>query len=175
MFPCLPQSSLCWKFHFTMGALSQTHGHQNTTCFGDDFDLFLLDLFLLQEMSLHSVEFLKVQTTKGLSGKYLEHKSYLCARHGQPVDYIKKNPLWGRKVPLKVMDCTASLTIKSYVGTPYILGIYDLEHNHPLGNENLRFTHISPLTQDWIAGMVQMKVKTDHIVRILALLAPLLV
>ena len=27
------------------------------------------DLFLLQEMSLHSVEFLKVQTTKGLSGK----------------------------------------------------------------------------------------------------------
>ena len=133
------------------------------------------DLFLLQEMSLNSVEFLKVQTTKGLSGKYLERKSYLCARHGQPVDYIKKNPHWGRKVPLKVMDCMASLTIKSYVGTPYILGIYDLEHNHPLGNENLRFTHISPLTQDWIAGMVQMKVKTDHIVRILALLAPLLV
>lgn len=35
VFPCLPQSSLCWKFHFAMGALSQTHGHQNTTCFGD--------------------------------------------------------------------------------------------------------------------------------------------
>ncbi|KAF8956365.1 hypothetical protein BDZ97DRAFT_1645306, partial [Flammula alnicola] len=48
-----------------------------------------------------------------------------------------------------------------------ILGIYDLEHNHPLGNENLRFTRISPSTRDWIAGMVRMKVKTDHILAML--------
>ena len=123
------------------------------------------ELFLSQEMSLHSVEFLKTQTTRGLSGKYLERECYSCARHGRPVDYVKKNPHWGRKVPSKVTHCTASLTVKSYVETLYLLGIYDSEHNHPLGNENLRFTRISPATRDWIAGMVRMKVKTDHIVR----------
>ncbi|KJA13628.1 hypothetical protein HYPSUDRAFT_124108, partial [Hypholoma sublateritium FD-334 SS-4] len=35
------------------------------------------ELFLAQEQSLHSVEFVKSQTTKGISGKYLARESYL--------------------------------------------------------------------------------------------------
>lgn len=126
------------------------------------------ELFLVQEQSLHSVEFVKSQTTKGISGKYLARESYLCARHGRSLVYVKKNPHWGRKVPSKVTHCSASLTIKSYPGTSFILGIYDSEHNHPLGNENLWFTRISPSTREWIAGMLRLNVKTDHVVNILA-------
>ncbi|KJA13627.1 hypothetical protein HYPSUDRAFT_117863, partial [Hypholoma sublateritium FD-334 SS-4] len=61
---------------------------------------------------------------------------------------------------------SASLTVKSYPGTSFILGIYDSEHNHPLGNENLRFTRISTSTREWIAGMLRLNVKTDHIVNL---------
>lgn len=46
-----------------------------------------------------------------------------------------------------------------------MLGIYEATRNHPLGDKNLRFTHISDETREWIAGMVAMKVQSDHIVR----------
>jgi hypothetical protein len=77
------------------------------------------DIFLAQEQSSSSVEFLKSQTQRGLAGKYTERVTYLCARHGCPTVYVKKNLHWEHKVPSKITDCTASLTIKTYPGTPF--------------------------------------------------------
>jgi hypothetical protein len=77
---------------------------------------------------------------------------------------MKMNPHWVRKVPSKITGCSASLTVKSYLGTDYLLGIYDAGHNHAVGPENLRLTRISSSTRDWIAALVQTHVKTKEIV-----------
>lgn len=125
------------------------------------------DLFLAQEQLDLSVEFRKVQTRAGNKGKYTQRRYYVCARHGtggSKAGYLKKNPHWERKVPSKITGCSASLTVKSYSGTDYLLGIYDAGHNHPVGAENLRFTRISSSTRDWIAALVRTHVKTKEIV-----------
>ena len=51
-------------------------------------------LFLSQEQSLHSVEFLKLQTIMELSEKYLVCESNSCDRHGWMAIYMKNNPDW---------------------------------------------------------------------------------
>jgi hypothetical protein len=90
---------------------------------------------------------------------------YVCAHYGTGgKDYEKKHPGWSRKVPSKATDCPCSLKIKKYHNTSVILGKYHRNHNHPIGADNLRFTRISDATRDWIAGMVRMKVKSNHIV-----------
>ena len=124
------------------------------------------ELFLAQEQSFHCMEMRKVQTARGLSGTYLSREYYVCARHGTggTKSYAKKHDDWSQKILSKITHCTASLVIKSYPDKQYLLGIYDSEHNHPLGYQNIRFMRISPSTRDWIAGMVTMKVKTNHIV-----------
>jgi hypothetical protein len=98
--------------------------------------------------------------------RYVERTVYACARYGTggKKNYNKKHPEWSRKVPTKATDCPCSLKVKKYHDTSVILGKYYGNHNHPIGADNLRFTRISDATRDWIAGMVQMKVKSDHIV-----------
>ncbi|KAF8074779.1 hypothetical protein FPV67DRAFT_1364291, partial [Lyophyllum atratum] len=82
-------------------------------------------------------------------------------------DYIKKHPTWYFKIPPKRTNCEASLSVKTYHDTPTVLGIYESAHNHPIGGQNLRYTRISGPTCDWIAGMVRMKVQSDHILDVL--------
>jgi len=121
--------------------------------------------FLNQEQAVNSIELRRVSSTTGAEC-YLERIVYVCARYGTGgnKDYDKKHPEWSRKVPTKATDCPCSLKVKKYHDTSIILGKYHGNHNHPLGVDNLRFTRISDATRDWIAGMVRMKVKSDHIV-----------
>lgn len=123
------------------------------------------EAFLVKEQETHLVELRKVQTASG-ADRYSFRTFYVCSRHGTggKKDYQKKNPDWNRKIPTKRTDCACSLTVKTYPGTDAVLGIYHSEHNHPLGNQNLRFTRISNDTREWIAGMVRMRVQSDHIV-----------
>ncbi|KAJ6523817.1 hypothetical protein B0H19DRAFT_874803, partial [Mycena capillaripes] len=46
-----------------------------------------------------------------------------------------------------------------------ILGNYCDEHEHPLGNNNLRFTQIPKDTRKYIARLLRFKVAPEHIVR----------
>ncbi|KAH9009639.1 hypothetical protein EDB84DRAFT_1245003, partial [Lactarius hengduanensis] len=52
-----------------------------------------------------------------------------------------------RKIPSKKTGCRCRLTIKLYRHTETILGKYENEHDHPLGDENLRFTWLSDKTR----------------------------
>jgi len=126
--------------------------------------------FLSQEQALNSIELRRVSSKTG-AARYMERIVYVCARYGTggEKDYEKKHPGWSRKVPTKVTDCPCSLKVKKYYDTSVILGKYSGDHNHPIGVDNLRFTRISDATRDWIAGMVRMQVKSDHIVIILCI------
>lgn len=122
-------------------------------------------LFLAQEEASKCIELRKVSVKTG-ADRYLERIAYVCAWSGTGgvKSYEKKHPNWSRKVPSKGTDCPCELVIKTYHNTPMVLGRYCADHNHATGVENLRFTWISDAMRDWIAGMVRMKVKTDHIV-----------
>jgi hypothetical protein len=124
-------------------------------------------LFLAQEQALNSIELRKVSAKTGAE-RYLERSVYVCARYrtGGKKNYKRKHPEWSQKVPSKSTECPCSLKVKKYHDTPVILGKYDADHNHPTGVDNLRFTRISGTTRDWIAGMVRMHVKSNHIVTI---------
>lgn len=121
--------------------------------------------FLTQEEASKSIELRKVSSKTGAE-RYLERTVYVCARYGTggEKDYEKKHPEWSRKVAAKGTDCPCSLKVKKYHDTSVVLGKYCADHNHPTGVDNLWFTRISDGTREWISGMVQMKVKTDHIV-----------
>jgi len=121
--------------------------------------------FLVQEQAANSIELRQVSSKTGAE-RYVERTVYVCARYrtGGEKNYEKKHPEWSRKVPTKGTDCPCSLKVKKYHDTSVILGKYQADHNHPTGVDNLRFTRISDATRDWIAGMVRMKVKSDHIV-----------
>ncbi|KAJ7017356.1 hypothetical protein C8F04DRAFT_889374, partial [Mycena alexandri] len=54
-----------------------------------------------------------------------------------------------------------------YPGIATVLGNYKDQHNHELGNANLRFTSISKETREYIAGLLRMKVSPDHILHLL--------
>jgi len=113
-----------------------------------------------------AVEFLKVKTNTG-GDRYLSRLVFLCSRHGSggAKEYTRLHPEWkDRKVGSKIIKCPASLTVKTYMNIETVLGIYDAEHNHPVGDENLRYLRISGDTREWIAGMVRLGVKSTEIV-----------
>ncbi|KAJ6555866.1 hypothetical protein B0H19DRAFT_947528, partial [Mycena capillaripes] len=63
-------------------------------------------------------------------------------------------------------DCQCALVVKTYPNVPTVLGNYAEEHNHPLGNANLRYTQISKETREYIAGLLRLKVSPSHILQL---------
>jgi hypothetical protein len=151
------------KLYGNFSSDSESGKYNRSWCSWEDFTSFLG-----QEQAANSIELRKVSSTSG-AGRYIERIEYVCARYGTggQKSYDKKHPEWSRKVPNKSTDCPCSLKVKTYHGTGVVLGKYKSAHNHPTGVDNLRFTRISNETRDWIAGMVRMKVKSNHIVSIL--------
>ncbi len=91
-----------------------------------------------------------------------------CSREwtgGQPAqnksgDTAKRD----RKIPSKKTGCRCCLTIKLYWHTETILGEYERKHNHPLRDENLRFTWLSDKTRDLVMDLVHIGVNTKVVV-----------
>ncbi|KAJ7161195.1 hypothetical protein C8R46DRAFT_1285283, partial [Mycena filopes] len=81
--------------------------------------------------------------------------------------YIKRHPEWTRKCERRRTGCECTLLVKEYPGVSTVLGSYKDDHNHALGNANLRFTSISKDTREYIAGLLRLKVAPEHIVRVL--------
>ncbi|KAH8980191.1 hypothetical protein EDB92DRAFT_1820639 [Lactarius akahatsu] len=68
-----------------------------------------------------------------------------------------------RKIPSKKTGCRCQLTIKLYRHTETILGKYENDHDHPLGDNNLRFTQLSDKTRDLVMQLVHIGVDTKAI------------
>lgn len=119
------------------------------------------------EQTSNSIELWQASSKTGAE-QYLDRTVYVCAGYGTGGKkiYQKKHPEWSHKLPGKIMDCLCSLKVKRYHGTSIVLGKYSSDRNHATGVDNLLFTRISDGTRDWIAGLVRLKVKTNHIVTI---------
>jgi hypothetical protein len=126
--------------------------------------------FLEKEEETGSIELRKVKAITGAE-RYVKRTQYVCACAGTggQKGYTKKNLDWDRKVKSKLTECPCSLIVKTYHGVDdvhHVLGNYRADHNHPMGQDNLKYTRLSLKTRNWIAAMVRGKVDSGHIVRI---------
>ncbi|KAG9105474.1 hypothetical protein FRC07_009256, partial [Ceratobasidium sp. 392] len=100
-----------------------------------------------QEEETHTVEFVKGDTHGSRTNppRFKEHVKLVCARHTRRgrKQYIKKHPERTRKTPSRKIDgagCPATICYKTYVDTEVVRVMYNREHSHPIGIENLPFT-----------------------------------
>ncbi|KAJ7605973.1 hypothetical protein DFH06DRAFT_1019876, partial [Mycena polygramma] len=126
-------------------------------------------LWRSQEERDKSIELRLVNTYQGAAGVYERQCRYVCSRAGTGgvKTYTKLNPAWIHKLPSKRTDCPCCLLVKQYPGTSTVLGNYSEDHNHAIGNENLRFTQIPRETKEYIAGLLRLKVSPDHILQLI--------
>lgn len=109
---------------------------------------------------------LRLVNTYQNSPEYVRKLRYVCSRAGTggKKAYTKKFPDRTRKVESKRTSCKCCLLVKEYPGISTVLGNYFNEHDHPLGNENLRHTRMSKETREYIAALLRLGVAPEHIV-----------
>ena len=69
-----------------------------------------------------------------------------------------------RKIPSKKTGCQCRLTLKFYRHTETILGNYESEHDHLLGDDNLRFTWLTDRTRELVTDMIHTGIDSKTIV-----------
>ena len=127
-------------------------------------DAFLA--WVASEESNKTIELVVSQTLRSTDSPDWQERSVLrcsCGLTGGKSDYQKQHE-WERKIPSKKTDCQCNLTIKRYPNTEVILGKYHDEHNHPLGDDNLRFLRLSDKIRNLVMDMVHIGIESKIIV-----------
>lgn len=122
--------------------------------------------WLAAEESEKSIELIVSQIKRSdSSGTWRERRMFRCSREftGGKHSYQKKNQ-WERKIPSKKTGCQCCLIIKRYPGTDTILGKYENQHDHPLGDDNLRFNRLSGNVRNLVMDMVYIGIDSKAIV-----------
>ena len=130
----------------------------------DNNDAFLA--WVASEESNKTIELVMSQTERSTdSPDWWEQSMLHCSRGfmGGKTDYQKRHE-WERKIPSKKTGCECNLTIKRYLDTTVILGKYHDEHNHPLGNDNLRFLRLLDKIRNLVMDMVHIGIESKVIV-----------
>ena len=125
-----------------------------------DADAFLT--WLAAEEMEKSIELIVSQVERSDSPIWRERRVYRCARGYTGGKYNITEP--ERTIPSKKTGCRCRLTIKLYLDTDKILGKYDEQHDHTIGDENLRFTRLSDTTKELVMDLVRTGVHTKVIV-----------
>lgn len=128
--------------------------------------------WLAAEESEHAIELIVSHTAHSESPLWRERRILRCAHEwtgGRPVQNKsgsegKDRKIQDRKIPSKKTGCRCQLTIKLYRHTDTILGKYETMHDHPLGDQNLRFTRLTDRTRDLVMEMVYMGIDSKVIV-----------
>ena len=121
--------------------------------------------WLSQEQQQQCIELHLVNTYRRMPA-YERKCRYVCSRAGTGgvKAYRRRQPEWKHKLEAKRTGCECCLLVKEYPGTSTVLGNYFNVHNHPTGNENLRYMQIPKETKEYIAGLLRLKVSPEHIV-----------
>ena len=62
---------------------------------------------------------------------------------------------WDRKIPSMKTGCQCRLVVKQYPHTETILGKYEGQHDHALGDENLHFLRLSDGIRNLVMDMIR--------------------
>lgn len=122
-------------------------------------------IWLASEESERTIELIVSQIKQVDSQAWQERCVLWCSQEftGRKVNYQKKNQ-WDRMIPSKKTGCQCCLTIKLYPGMDTILGKYEGKHDHPLGQDNLRFTRLSGKVRNLVMDMVYIGIESKRIV-----------
>ncbi|KAF8711777.1 hypothetical protein RHS03_01645, partial [Rhizoctonia solani] len=100
-----------------------------------------------QEEEMYTIEFVRGDSHGSRSNppRFKEHVKLVCARHSRRgrKQYVKKYPERIRKLPNRKIDgigCPASICYKTYINTSIVRVMYQREHSHSIGPDNLPFT-----------------------------------
>lgn len=147
-----------------MGSFAYDREKGGMTLQWENKDAFLA--WVASEESNKTIELVVSQTLRSTDSPDWRERSVLrCSRGltGGKSDYQKRHE-WERKIPSKKTDCQCNLTIKRYPNTEVILGKYHDEHNHPLGDDNLRFLRLSDKIRNLVMDMVHIGIESKIIV-----------
>ena len=94
--------------------------------------------WLAAEESEKTIGLIVSQIERSNSPLWWEWRVLWCSREftGGKRDYQNGNQ-WERKIPSKKTGCQCCVTVKQYPQTEVMLGKYDGQHDHPLGDDNL--------------------------------------
>ena len=129
-----------------------------------DADAFLA--WLATEETDKAIELILSEVEQSDSPIWWERRVYRCTREftgGKK--HQQKTTKSERVIPSKKTGCRCRLTIKLYPHTDKILGKYDEEHDHAIGDKNLRFTRLSDRTKELVMELARAGVHTKAIVR----------
>ena len=121
--------------------------------------------WLAAEESEKTIGLIVSQIERSNSPLWRERRVLRCSREftGGKRDYQNGNQ-WERKIPSKKTGCQCRVTVKQYPQTEVMLGKYDGQHDHPLGDDNLRFIRLSGKIRDLVMDMVYIDIDSKTIV-----------
>jgi hypothetical protein len=76
----------------------------------------------------------------------------------------RRSPIENGISQANVLGVPCHLTVKTYPGTCEILGMYNQEHTHEIGDANVKFTHLPKDIKDGIAHLLELGVQNGQIV-----------
>jgi len=126
-------------------------------------DEFLV--WLAAEEYRSTFKFIVSHTEESKSPNWRARRLYRCSREfsGGQLDRENANQ-WDRKIPSKKTGCGCRLVIKQYPHTDTILSKYEGKHDHPLGDDNLRFLRLSEKTKTLVMEMIHTRIDSKAIV-----------
>ena len=121
--------------------------------------------WLTAEQDEKSIQLIVSQVERSDGPIWWERCVYRCSReHSGGKSKYQKIHQWERAIPSKKTGCRCRLTIKRYPSIDTILGKYE-EHDHALGDDNLRFTRLSDATKALVMEMLRTGIDPQAIVR----------
>jgi hypothetical protein len=143
---------------------SLAYDHQK----GDMLEWLSEDKFqewLIAEEHQKAIKLIVSHTAELDSPNWRAHHVFRCSCEpsgGKTDQENKHNRDW--KIPSKKTSCKCQLIVKQYPNTETILGKYEGEHDHMLGNNNLEFLRLSNKVWNLVMDMVDMGMGSQAIV-----------
>ena len=117
-----------------------------------------------EQRRVYSIELLPAHTRHGVH--YIWKQIYKCGQEGTggKKNYEKKTSDRNRKIGSKWTGCPCQVVVKAYPGRDTLLGKYIVDHDHPIGIENLIYTRVSDNAKGKAREMLQQGVEPRRVV-----------
>jgi hypothetical protein len=126
------------------------------------------EAWLTEEKKSKCIDFVRKNCRKGTPALgWLQRHEFVCSRQGagSRSKYIPQKQNKDRLIPSKRTGCPCRLTVKTYPDTLEILGKYNDEHAHEIGEGNIKFTRLSKVIREQICQFLELGLEADRIVR----------
>jgi hypothetical protein len=113
-------------------------------------------VWLAAEEQKKTITFIVSVTEESDSPNWRARRTFRCSREFSGGKSDRENThQWDRKIPSMKTGCQCHLIIKLYPQAETILGKYQDQHDHALGDDNLRFLRLSDNIRNLVMDMIR--------------------